>query len=119
MWQVVVYSVAGGCLVYDRWLFGVVGKRSKMMLGAPAHIQTRTPTDEICCEEELLDSAETCQSILVNTGVYSSDAGLSYGTGVSSHVDFAVEDDLRKPDYMVANVLEAVQLVLAKEGLLS
>ena len=86
------------------------------MLGAPAHIESGTAADEVN-EEELLDSAETCESILVNTGVYSSDAQLSYGTGVSSHVDFAIEDDLRKPDYMVANVLEAVQLVLEKERL--
>ena len=87
------------------------------MLGAPAHIENGNSADEIN-EEELLDSAEHCKSILVNTGVYSSDSTMAYGTGVSSHVDFAVEDDLRKPDYMVANVLEAVQLVLAKEGLL-
>ncbi|XP_067934848.1 haloacid dehalogenase-like hydrolase domain-containing 5 [Watersipora subatra] len=92
-----------------------IGKRSKMMLGAPAHIENGTSADEIN-EEELLDSAENCKSILVNTGVYSSDSSMAYGTGVSSHVDFAIEDDLRKPDYMVANVLEAVQLVLAKEG---
>lgn len=86
-------------------------------MGAPAHIDTTISMGDIC-EEELLDSAETCQSILVNTGVYT-DSGPSYGTGVSSHVDFAVEDDLRKPDYMVANVLEAVKLVLDKEGILT
>lgn len=87
-----------------------------MMMGAPAHIDSNVSTDEIC-EEELLDSAETCESILVNTGVYT-DSGPSYGTGVSTHVDFAVDDDLRKPDHMVANVLEAVKLVLDKEGVL-
>lgn len=86
-----------------------------MMLGAPAHIEVGNSAGDEINEEELLDSAESCESILVNTGVYS-DSGLSYGTGVSSHVDFAVEDDLRKPSYMAANVLEAVELVLAKEG---
>lgn len=89
-----------------------------MMLGAPAHIENGSSADEIN-EEELLDSAEICESILVNTGVYSSDNTMAYGTGVSSHVDFAVEDDLRKPNYMVGNVLEAVQLVLRKEGFMS
>lgn len=88
-----------------------------MMLGAPAHIETGTSVGDEINEEELLDSAETCESILVNTGVYSSDSTMNYGTGVSSHVDFAIEDDLRKPDYMVTNVLEAVKLVLEKEGI--
>jgi len=113
-----------GANLYARYLRGKqrhvgvssIGKRSKMMLGAPAHIESGSAADEVN-EEELLDSAETCESILVNTGVYSADSQMAYGTGVSSHVDFAIEDDLRKPDYMVANVLEAVQLVLKQEGL--
>jgi len=87
------------------------------MLGAPHHIDISSSPDDVS-EAELLDSAESCESILVNTGVYS-DSRVGYGTGVSSHVDFAIEDDLRQPDYMVANVLEAVQMTLGKEGLLS
>jgi len=90
-----------------------------MMLGAPAHVESGNMVHEIN-EEELLDSAESCESILVNTGVYSADTTkLAYGTGVSSHVDFAIDEDLRQPNYRVTNVLEAVQLVLAKEGLAS
>ncbi|KAF6030277.1 hypothetical protein EB796_011418 [Bugula neritina] len=118
-----------GANLYNRYLqnkskarhaeVSTIGKRSKMMLGAPAHVESGNMVHEIN-EEELLDSAESCESILVNTGVYSADTTkLAYGTGVSSHVDFAIDEDLRQPNYRVTNVLEAVQLVLAKEGLAS
>ncbi|KAK2718176.1 haloacid dehalogenase-like hydrolase domain-containing 5 isoform X2 [Artemia franciscana] len=56
---------------------------------------------------------EECLSILVETGVHSSDQTFAE----HSPRDFLpVEEGLRQPTYCVANILEAVQLVLERES---
>ncbi|XP_059489506.1 haloacid dehalogenase-like hydrolase domain-containing 5 [Neocloeon triangulifer] len=70
--------------------------------------------DETCEMVEL--GASTCSSILVETGVYSQDCSTS--TLDHSPRDFLpVEEKLREPNYTVANVAEAIDLIFRNEGL--
>lgn len=73
-------------------------------------------------EDELADRnfTQSCQSILVCTGVYSSSKDyVTYdNTGRTSnhnHRDFVLDPQLKCPNYVVQNVHEAVQLVFEKE----
>ncbi|XP_065348959.1 haloacid dehalogenase-like hydrolase domain-containing 5 [Cloeon dipterum] len=69
--------------------------------------------DETCEMVEL--GASTCSSILVETGVYSQDSSIS--TLDHSPRDFLpVEEKLREPNYTVANVAEAINLIFQQEG---
>jgi len=63
--------------------------------------------------------AESCQSILVCTGVYCSSRDyVTYGRAQSSshnHRDFVLDPYLTQPKYVTQNVHEAVKLVFQKE----
>ena len=63
---------------------------------------------------------EGCESILVCTGVFSEDMDLFSLQGQRpsnhNHRDFVINPDLKKPTHMAAHVLDAVKLVMEKEG---
>ncbi|XP_076448617.1 haloacid dehalogenase-like hydrolase domain-containing 5 [Babylonia areolata] len=63
---------------------------------------------------------QVCESILVCTGVFSEDMDLFSLQGQRAsnhnHRDFVINPDLKKPTHMATNVLDAVKLVLQKEG---
>ncbi|KAK7101743.1 hypothetical protein V1264_020079 [Littorina saxatilis] len=63
---------------------------------------------------------EGCESILVCTGVFSEEMDLFSFKGQRSsnhnHRDFVINPELKKPNHMVANVCDAVRLVMEKEG---
>ena len=82
------------------------------------------PDDQIPMEANHI-GAESCESILVCTGVYS--ASRDYVTQNNkremllhhNHRDFIMDQNLRKPSVIVHNVHEAVQCIFEKEGLAS
>ncbi|KAL8595135.1 hypothetical protein ACOMHN_013808 [Nucella lapillus] len=63
---------------------------------------------------------QSCESILVCTGVFTEDMDVFSLSGQRSsshnHRDFVINPDLKKPSHMAANVLDAVKLVMQKEG---
>nr|KAG5691448.1 hypothetical protein BaRGS_017291 [Batillaria attramentaria] len=60
---------------------------------------------------------QKCESILVSTGVFSKDMDLfSQRSSNHNHRDFVIDPDLKQPTHMVAHVLDAVRLVMEKEG---
>lgn len=85
------------------------------------------PDDQIALEklEPNQIGCESCESILVCTGVYS--ASRDYVSQNSTremllhhnHRDFIMDQNLRKPSVIVHNVHEAVQSIFEKEGLAS
>jgi len=69
--------------------------------------------DHLLGSDELL-GAESCFSVLVETGVHSPGAATALD---HSPRDFLpVEDGLEEPTHVVTNVLEAVDLVFSKEN---
>ena len=70
-------------------------------------------------DEPVNNSAMTCKSILVCTGVYCSSRDyVTYDASRPSnhnHRDFVLDPQLKQPDYVVQNVHEAVKLVFKKE----
>lgn len=64
--------------------------------------------------------SKRCKSILVLTGVYSTQRDyVSYDSQQGSnhnHRDFALDNSLKQPNYMVENVEQAVNLALEKEN---
>lgn len=63
---------------------------------------------------------QKCESILVCTGVFSKDKDLfslqSQRSFNHNHRDFVINPDLKQPTHMVPDVLEAVRLVIEREG---
>lgn len=63
--------------------------------------------------------AESCQSILVCTGVFNSDNDYVryHGQRPSNHNhrDFVLDAELKQPTYVAEDVLDAVKLVFEKE----
>ena len=89
------------------------------------------PEDAIAMMEsdvdELFDTDETddaefigieeCESILVCTGVYSSNRDYTENILLDhNHRDFIMDPELKKPTIMTTNVLEAVQAVFHLQG---
>lgn len=64
--------------------------------------------------------AEHCESILVCTGVFSSDCDYVTirGTRPSNHNhrDFVIDHELKQPKFVTHNVLEAVELAIERES---
>ena len=84
-----------------------------------------TMAEAVQVEEELQTNGEmytqSCESILVCTGVYSQNTDLfsirqdgRYSN--HNHRDFVINPALKKPHHMVANIFDAVKLVFEKEG---
>lgn len=67
--------------------------------------------------------AQSCQSILVCTGVYSSSRDyVSYGrtqTSNHNHRDFVLDPFLTQPNFVTQNVLDAVKSVFQRERVVS
>ncbi|KAL3852574.1 hypothetical protein ACJMK2_016195 [Sinanodonta woodiana] len=82
-------------------------------------IDVTMPVAEESNEEVEENYAQSCESILVCTGVYCSSRDyVTYGTKCASnhnHRDFVLDPELTQPKYVVPNVLEAVNLVFDKE----
>ncbi|XP_013394123.1 haloacid dehalogenase-like hydrolase domain-containing 5 isoform X1 [Lingula anatina] len=69
---------------------------------------------------EVLDCADSIESILVLTGVYDKSRDYKQQGGDKhifnhNHRDFTVDEDLKMPTFTVKNVLEAVKLVYEEE----
>lgn len=62
-----------------------------------------------------LEGAENCYSILVETGVFSSDAMGNVSLNHSPRDFLPVEDSYRKPNFVVDNVLEGVNLIFKEQ----
>ncbi|KAL5014214.1 hypothetical protein ScPMuIL_008484 [Solemya velum] len=64
--------------------------------------------------------AKSCQSIIVCTGVYSLDRNYvtfaGNRTSAHNHRDFVLDPELKKPKYLVKDILDAVKLVFEKES---
>ena len=121
-----------GANLYNRYLkkrsLQQRNKRTKQKLSTASGTSSDIDSDDEelsssvnMMEDEDLDSnnAQSCQSILVCTGVYCSSRDyVRYDAKRPSnhnHRDFVLDPELKRPTYVVQNVLEAVKLVFEKE----
>ena len=120
-----------GANLYDRYLQKHLASRKVVKKAVAQNIGSQV-VEEVDSESELdidFDEvkryrdtamfAQSCQSILVCTGVYSSSRDyVSYGRARLSnhnHRDFVLDPQLTQPRFVTQNVLEAVKLVFEKE----
>ena len=118
-----------GANLYDRYLqrraFQQRSKRLKVSTGSGADIDS-DDEDNVGAVVNMMEDtginencAMNCKSILVCTGVYCSSRDyVTYDNARPSnhnHRDFVMDPQLKQPDFVVQNVLEAVKLVFKKE----
>ncbi|XP_069693063.1 haloacid dehalogenase-like hydrolase domain-containing 5 [Periplaneta americana] len=106
-----IYTDIFGANLYDRYLSRRHVQGSKRVATVQRSIEELLGSDTSEWEHD----AESCSSILVQTGVYSED----HHNGMLDHSprDFLpVEEKLRAPKYTVENVSKAIDLIFHKEG---
>ena len=122
-----------GANLYSRYLnkkFTKISKHKKKRAGHNSYgwdANGYLPDDEVSADDA--DSGDTpedhigcegCESILVCTGVFSHARDYSKKENIlldHNHRDFILDPELRKPNLITHNVLEAVQAVFEKEGI--
>jgi hypothetical protein len=73
--------------------------------------------DHLITQQECeLEGAEHCYSVLVETGVFSSDSKESLSLDHSPRDFLPAESSFQEPTYTVGNVLEAVELIFEKQN---
>jgi len=88
----------------------------------PDDILNTTVSEDVAADQVSEDhlGCENCESILVCTGVFSHSRDYSKTQNIlldHNHRDFILDPELRKPNLITHNVLEAVQAIFDKEGI--
>ncbi|XP_064632832.1 haloacid dehalogenase-like hydrolase domain-containing 5 [Lineus longissimus] len=107
-----------GANLYNRYLRSQLTRRRKKSQqgGGVRETSIRSVADILDWENDY-GTVESFESILVFTGVYSSNNDYNPNDGVNfNHRDFLLYPELKKPTHEANNVLEAVKLVYEREG---
>ena len=93
---------------------------AKLTQGGTAISDSEEGDNDLEEDGSYIVGAESCESVLVCTGVYSSNrayAGKNAKLLLNhNHRDFKIDADLTKPTMVVNNVLEGIENIFEKEG---
>ena len=100
-----------GANLYNRYLRSRAGRAKKQRSSGGSSL------DELVNWEIETSTAESCQSILVCTGVFDVNNDYTQHDAVNfNHRDFLLHPELKKPTFTVTNVNDAVNLAFELEG---